>query len=436
MKNLANYMKREFISKALDSLSASKNRLILLFTIEGILITLINNLINNNNNILVTRMGASDFEVSLVITLPQLVGMLVLIPGGIITDRMANKRTMVIAALAGLGITYGLLGFVPMLPAYQLNTFLALLAISTGPMTVYMVAWQAFFSDVVDIETRNSVLTARTGFTFLIGIIVPLGSGALLAAANTIDHKILIHQIFFWVAAAFIVLQILVLKKIQSNPVQNPSKFRFIDLKTALLELLHNRKFLSFIGVALFFYLTWHIDWTLYFIGQVDYLGFNEVWLSYTSIGGAIVQFLTIGFWSKMNKKRGVRFSIIFGSLGLSLFPLTMILSTNLPVTYGKPTFILLNSISNFAMATTILNIVQCLLQVIPEKNKTLNISIYTVLVTLSNAFMPLIGVSIYTAFGADKKALHHVFWIIFFLRIIAASLWALRYIRFKNEPK
>lgn len=412
-----------------------KNRMMLLFTLEGILITLVNNLIGNNNNILATRMGANDFEMSLVITLPQLIGMLVLIPGGILTDRMINKRKMVIISLACLSSTYVLLGFVPMLDSYRLSTFLALLAISTGPMTIYTVAWQAYFSDVVDVQTMNSVLTARTGFTFLIGIIVPLGSGALLASAHTIDHKIMIHQIFFWVASACLILQIVVLKKVRSGQIKLPSKIRFRDLKSAFLELKQNKKFLGFIGVALFFYLTWHIDWTLYFIGQVNYLGFDEVWLSYTSIGGAIVQFLTIGFWSKVNKKRGVRYSIIFGSIGLSLFPLIMITATSIPVQSGKIVFILLNSISNFAMATIILNILQCLLQVIPEKNKTLNISIYTVLVTMSNAFMPLIGVSIYTALGANLQALQRVFWMIFVLRLLAATLWIIRYLRLRNEP-
>lgn len=47
-------------------------------------------------------------------------------------------------------------------------------------------------------------------------------------------------------------------------------------LKTAFVDLIHNRRFLGFVGVALFFYLTWHIDWTLYFIGQTQYLGMRH----------------------------------------------------------------------------------------------------------------------------------------------------------------
>ncbi|MDP4089597.1 MAG: hypothetical protein Q8930_10050, partial [Bacillota bacterium] len=54
----------------------------LLFAYEGVLIALINNLINNNNNLFATRLGATDFQLTLVIALPQLVGILVLLPGG------------------------------------------------------------------------------------------------------------------------------------------------------------------------------------------------------------------------------------------------------------------------------------------------------------------------------------------------------------------
>ena len=133
--------------------------------------------------------------------------------------------------------------------------------------------------------------------------------------------------------------------------------------------------------------------------------------------------------------KRGVRYAIIFGNLGLAFFPISMILATSVSAENNKMVFLILNTLSNFAMATTVLNILQCLLQVIPEKNKTLNISIYIVLVTLSNAFMPLIGVSIYTALGADLQALHSVFWGIFFLRLISTGLWILRYKKLRNEP-
>ncbi len=86
---------QKLIALLIHNVTAPGNRILLLFTLEGILITLVNNLVGNNNNLFATRLGASDYELSLVTTLPQIIGMLVLIPGGILTDRMANKREII-----------------------------------------------------------------------------------------------------------------------------------------------------------------------------------------------------------------------------------------------------------------------------------------------------------------------------------------------------
>ena len=40
-------------------------RAAIFFTMEGILFTLVNNMINNNNNLFAMRLGASDMEISL-----------------------------------------------------------------------------------------------------------------------------------------------------------------------------------------------------------------------------------------------------------------------------------------------------------------------------------------------------------------------------------
>ncbi|MDP4092930.1 MAG: MFS transporter [Bacillota bacterium] len=419
---------RNFSNMSQDS------RNIMLFTFEGVLITLVNNMINNNNNLFATRLGATDFQVSLVTSLPQFVGILVLIPGGILTDRMLNKRKMVIISLMCLTAAYIAIGFVPEMGKYRYFAFLILLSLSAGPMTMYNATWQAYFSDVVPLESMNRTYSVRIKGTFLISIIAPVFTGLLLASASSNSGKIRFHQSFFWAAGLLLIFQILVLKRITGGNVKSHEGIRFKDLIKTASGLAHNKRFMGFIGVALFFYMTWHTDWTLYFIGQVKYLKMNEAWLGYVNVGGALVQFLTISFWSRINEKTGVRFPIILGSLGLALCPMAMIIGTSIKSGMGATVFLILNTIFNFAYATVMLNILQCLIQVIPQVNKTLSISIYNALVTLSNAVMPIVGVQIYAAFGSDRKALQLTFLIVFTARIIATGLWALRWWRHRKE--
>lgn len=434
MNRSKNYSGNGFLQNVVYQMTEPKNRILVLFTLEGMLITLVNNLIGNNNNLFATRLGASEFQLSLLTTIPQLVGLMVLIPGGILTDRMKNKRNMVMFSLALVAVFYALIGFVPVFAEKPYTFFLILLAASVGPMTIYNVSWQAYFSDMVNAEEQNNIYTWRTALTFVIGIIIPFVSGSLLALAVTNDSKIRIHQIYFWIGAVLLFVQIFVLNQIKGTPNVSAVKKNNVKLKEVLSELVHNKKFLGFVAVAIFFYMTWHIDWTVYFIGQVTYLELNEAWISYVNIGSTIIQFLTIGFWSRINKKYGVRFGIIFGSVGLSLCPLCMIIASSLPPSQGKLTFLILNTLSNVAFAAVTLNMLQCLLQVIPSDNKTLTISLYTILVTLSNAFMPMVGVIIYTKLGADLKGFQIFYAIVFGLRIVAACFWFLRWRMLKGQ--
>jgi hypothetical protein len=424
------------LANKLKKIKKSDNNM-LLFAFEGVLITLINNLINNNNNLFATRLGASDIQLSFLITIPQIVGIMILIPGSILTDRMINKRRMVIFSLSALVCVYAAVGFVPVLGKHSFTAFLILLAISVGPMTMYNTSWQAYFSDVVPINRRNQTFTLRTKWAFLVSVATPLVTGFLLASASTVSGKIKLHQSFFWACCVFLVFQIMTLKRISGgNSHSQSGSIGFRDLKIAASDMLHNRKLLGFIGVSLFFHMSWQADWTMYYIGQVNYLKLNEAWLSYVIVGGAAVQFLTVGFWSRVNERYGVRFSIIFGSIGLCFFPLNMILGTSLPIHIGPTVFLILGTLSNFAFATVALNLMQCLLQVVPEKNKTLSIAIYTLLIALSNAVMPMAGVKLYTVLGANLKALHITFLILFVARIIGTGLWTLRWWLLRKDPK
>jgi MFS family permease len=406
------------------------------FTLEGILYTLAFNMINNNNNLFAMRLGASDMEISLLTTFAQITGLIFLIPGAILTDRLPDKRRMVITAILLLSASYLLIGFAPFFGAYRYYAFLVLMSLSMFPLTLFNTSWQSYFSDVIAIEYRNRILSMRTAGTFLAGMAVSLVCGNLLAAAPGTDEKIRIHQVFFWTACVLLIMQVFVLKQIHFRVGGTRNAFNLSEIRATVAGLLKNKMFLSFFGASLFFHMTWQLDWTLHFLGQVRYLELNEAWLSYVSIGGTLVQFLSVGLWRRVNEKMGVRFGIILGNAGLACCCLSMLAATSVPASVGPGLFLVLNTLSNITFPTVPLNLLQCLLQGIPEKNKTLSISIYTMFIALSNAFMPMIGVRIYTALGADLKAYQITFWIIFCLRLISIGFWTLRWFLLRREAK
>ena len=77
---------------------------------------------------------------------------------------------------------------------------------------------------------------------------------------------------------------------------------------------------------------------------------------------------------------------------------------------------------------------VQMLLDVVPEKNRALIISLYTVFVTISNGVMPFLGVQFYTLLGADFRAVTIFNICVLTLRSMALALFIVRYLRMKKR--
>jgi len=415
---------------------ANTNPVAMRYAMDGLFAALAVNIASNNNNLFALRLGAGDYQLSLVQFLPQIFTMLILVPGGLFAGSLHNKRRIIIGALITGAVGYLLCALSPffkfanieseIVPSYSIYFFLVFLALAAGATATYNISWQSFFPEVVDLQEQNRVLTMRSHMDVFISIPLPLLVGTILLH-TTGRGKILVHQSFYLFAALFLVLAALNYRRIKAVRHIAPKSISFFEIKMSVKSILHNRQYLLFVAVALFFYMTWHSDWTLYFIGQFNYLKMNEFLIGLTTLGATTVQFLTMRFWSRVNEKHGVVLPVTFGIVGLSLNPIAMIISLSLPTSIAPYVFLVLHALVSFPLATTTLNMLQCLLQVASEEYRSFSISVYTCLICLSNAVMPVVGVALYRALGGDRKGLMLSFAIIFTLRIVAMFLWLWR---------
>jgi hypothetical protein len=263
--------------------------------------------------------------------------------------------------------------------------------------------------------------------TMIVSLVVPLAVGVILTSIPSHEGKIAAHQAFYVLAAVMLVYNAFHFKKINAVLPAIPKKVAFTEIKESARRLTKNKPFIYFTLTILFFHMTWQADWTLYFIGQANYLGMNELLLSLAPVGAVIAQLSTLKYWSRNNARHGVEMPMVFGILGLSLCPLAMIVGLSLPHPFGIIVFLIIHTIAHLSFATLTLNLFQCLLKVVDKQNRSFSISIYTILITLSNAVMPVAGVALYRALGGDRTAIVNTFIILFFLRIIAAGAWFLR---------
>jgi MFS family permease len=400
------------------------------YGIDGVLTLGAVSMAGQNANLFAMRLGAGDFQLALVQFLPQAMNLLILIPAGLFTDSLGNKRRMLSYALFAAGLFFALAGVSAFIPVATVYFFLIFLALANTHVMMGNLAWQSYFPEVVSedgAENRNAVLTFRARMTMIVSIAMPLIVGFVLAAIPSHEGKIAAHQAFYAAAAALIISNVIHIRSIKATNPNPPKRIAFAEIRVALGRLSRNKPFIIFVGAILFFHMTWHADWTLFFIGQANYLQMNEILLAITPVCAMVAQLVTLKYWSRRNTRTGVEKPLTYGMLGLSLSPVAMILGVAIGGWPGIIVFYALHTLGHMAFASITLNLFQCLLKVVDPEYRSLSISVYTLFITASNAIMPLAGVALYHALGANYRALQGTFVILFVLRIIAAGLWVLR---------
>ncbi|MCL2499702.1 MAG: MFS transporter [Defluviitaleaceae bacterium] len=413
------------------------NPLAVRYGVDGLLIMGAISIAVNNHAIFALRMGAGDFQLSMIQFLPQILNMIFFIPAGLFADSLINKRRMLSGALIMAAAFFMMAGLSAFVTVHTVYLFLGFVAMANVCIGMYNLSWQAYFPEVVAEDRRNAVLTFRARITMIISVLMPLVSGGILASVQSHEGKVIVHQIFYAVVGLLLITNAVWLRRIKAAMPAAPKRVSGAQFKAAVKRLAGNKPFIGFGAVALFFHITWHMDWTLYFIGQANYLHMNEFLLSLTGVGATLAQLVTLAFWSRKNARYGVEKPVTFGILGLALCPIAMILALSVPARMGIPVFLAANFIAHMAFATIALNFFQCLIKVVDKEYRSLSISLYSVFIVASNAVMPVAGVALYRALGGNMYALRNTFWIVFFLRIIAALVWRLRiYVMKKGEDE
>ena len=176
------------------------------------------------------------------------------------------------------------------------------------------------------------------------------------------------------------------------------------------------------------------LDWSMWYLGQVKYCKMSEMTLSICNGVFNIGQLAAVGMIAKVVRKKSPDFALIFAGIGLCFCPVIMILVPHLPLAYRGVTFIVLMTVLNAPQCAVALCTVQILLNAAPEKNRSLLIGLFTMMTTLTNSVLPLLGVRLYTALGADLTALYRFNLIDLGVRILSTLGLIWRYQKAKKD--
>ncbi len=412
---------RNYIQNKMNSLGPFERNSFFLVC-EGAVGAIVINLVNPFVSMFAKRMGAGDIEIGLLSSLPALMGILALVPGSLLVDRQRDKKRIV-ALLAFLaGVMYPMAALTPAMGQYRVIIYVLVIALLNWPFSVFNISWQSFFTDVFPPAKRNMAYTSRSKAATFLGAVTTLIAGLILTWFPGSDQeRVVFYQSFFILAFFLTLLQIFFLYRVKGYPVEEAVQKEppLAVLKDCGRAIVSNKPFLQFMMVAFIFHVTWQMAWPLFFIFQVDYLHADEAWLSFIAVANAIAGVVTYSFWGRMIEKKGSKWVVMIGAVGLAISPILTVLSPNLPV------LLLANIASGLTFGAFQLALFDNMLEVVPQENRTLNIAIYTTFINISGFVSPMMGVAIYKA-----TSIYVAMILAGILRFIGSGLFYIRYRR------
>lgn len=391
-------------------MNIKKKSLIYLFAVEGVLFQFIIAIIMLGNMIYGSNLGATDTQLGLVQAIPNLVAIIFMIPIGVLAERCKSTKTMPIILLCIMGVAYIGYASVPNMPGNKMVWFFIFLGISLGFLSIYNAQWQLFFGSVVEGNHRNHIYALRNKFMYFVGAVVPLLCGVLMAAVKGVDGKVGILRSFFYVCAISLFIQAVLIRMVPGGNKEEATlkinSGQMTGVTNAFKRIIADKKLRMFFASMLFFYATWQLDWSMWYIGQVQYIGMSEAQLGYYNALASIFQMLTIGFFARMNVRKGIHKTLLVMIAGLIAFPLTMAAAMILPSDIRAWSFMLTCVVLAIPQGCVNLCVIQLVLNAIPKEGQSVMLSIYTLMITLSNCIFPLLGVRLYILLGADLRAL------------------------------
>ena len=382
-----------------------KNRNATLFILEGLAMATAMNMLGPFVSKFTERMGGNNWHIALVNSLPPLVAIIILVPFGIIFNRIRNKKAVATFLLLFNSLFFLVMVLVPGLPAnIRATVFVVVVGIMNWPQSLYLTTWQTFYSDTFRGKIASAIYGIRARYVSLAGVLVVLITGIVFSGASSSNASAeFIYQIIFVRCFVFTVLQAILLSKVETrrhgNVLQNKETFKVLALKTALSD----KKFMIFCGSVFVFYFAWQMCWPIFFIynSSKEFVGLDELWFGIMAFGSGIASFIMYPFWTKKLLKWGTGPVMIIGASSLAINPFLFTFSTN---AYW---ILAVNCLVGAIIPAFTLALFCRTVELAPDKGKIVYFAVFNTITNISGFMAPLAGVWVKMNIGVI-----HTFWV------------------------
>lgn len=352
--------------------------------INGVASTIVMSMSNNYFALFaIGVLGATNYQVGLISSLPQIIGMFAMILGTAIMSRLQEKKKFTGRSIFFTRLFLIGMFFVIYLPVeYRAWTFVLLVGLMNLPGSFAMLSWQSFIGDLVSDSRRSGFFSERNRVLTIAGMITTLIIGIALQWFDKVNP--LPYQILFLMAFVFGVVEVFYLNR-HIEPEREikteKSKFNFG------WDAYKYKPFIYFLICGLFFNFAWQLAWPLFNIYNIKVAHMTGFWISIITVANQIGQIISFKWWGRMADKHSNARMLAITSIGMATAPFLTILSTNMYYL----TFV--NFTSGLFVSGTVLLLFNQLLEVTKEENRGSFIAQYNILLAIIGFVAPQIGV-------------------------------------------
>lgn len=331
-----------------------------------------------------TRIGGTNFDISLYNAMKGIFMVLVVLPGVFFIDQFENKKKITSILIFFIALMSFSFVFVPIVPAgIKPLVFIFLSAAMMIPISLYTPCFQSFTGALFPLR-RSEVIAGRNMLTVVFVTAMTLSSGFVFKIfAKTDKDYIFIYQSLFVIAFIFGIISVLFFNSIRYKNTQKHDK---IDLKYIIKTTRENKGFRNFITASTLFHFGWCMGWPLFSIYMVDTLKADELWLAVISVGSSVFMVLGQKKWPEYIERYGLERISTICTLGMAITPILYAISPSLPV------LAVVGSVSGIFISGTTTVLLADLLEVAPEKNRIVFVGFYNTFINLMLAISPFIG--------------------------------------------
>lgn len=342
----------------------------------------------------ITILGATNYQVGLISSLPPLIALLMTIPAAVLLNRANAQKKLVAMSVLLARLMFLLMVIVVYLPSNSMQSwaFLVIIAFISVPNTVANIGWQTLISGMIEESRRGQFFSDRNRFLMIVGLFSTLLIGILMKDAS---ESVLAYQILFTIAFGFGLLEVFFLMKHEEDAVSIESVRE--KKKSMDWSIFKNSNYVWFLAAALFFNFSWQTAWGLFNIYNVRVAGATIFWISMFSVGSMLMQFLTFPLWKKWAEKYSNMQVFVWSAFGMATTPFLVALSTNLYY------LTLIQTTAGFFLSGTVLILFNLLLEKSPEQSRTYCITTYNVLLAFVAFIGPQVGIWFLDLWGMEN---------------------------------